>query len=115
MPRTAHRRAVTEPVASAQRAGLTYVTEGRPGLARHRAGGGFVYHDAEGRRVRARATLARIRALAIPPAWTDVWICASPQGHLQAVGRDARRRKQYRYHPRWREARDETKYTRLLG
>ena len=115
MPRVARRRIITDPVESARQAGLTYVTEGRPGLTRRRAGRGFVYRDAEGRRVRAGATLARIRALAIPPAWTDVWIAPSPQGHIQALGRDARGRKQYRYHARWREVRDETKYTRVLA
>jgi len=115
MPRAARRRIITDPVESARQAGLTYVTEGRPGLTRRRAGRGFVYRDAEGRRVRAGATLARIRALAIPPAWTDVWIAPSPHGHIQALGRDARGRKQYRYHARWREVRDETKYTRLLA
>jgi DNA topoisomerase-1 len=71
--------------------------------------------DADGTRVRHAATLARIRALAIPPAWTEVWICRSPHGHVQAVGRDARGRKQYRYHPRWRAVRDETKYARMLA
>ena len=65
--------------------------------------------------MRDRATLARIRALAIPPAWTDVWICPRADGHLQATGRDARGRKQYRYHPRWREVRDETKYDRMIA
>jgi len=115
MSRVARRRVVTDPIASAKAAGLTYVTEGRPGLARRRVGRAFVYVDAEGRRVRDRTTLARIGALAIPPAWRDVWICASPHGHIQAVGRDARSRKQYRYHPRWREARDETKYARMLA
>ena len=91
------------------------MTEGRPGLRRHRAGRGFVYRDAAGRRVRDGATLARIRALAIPPAWTEVWIAPSPHGHIQALGRDARGRKQYRYHARWREVRDATKYTRMLA
>jgi DNA topoisomerase-1 len=114
MPRRA-RRIVTDSVESARAAGLGYVSEDRPGLARRRVGHGFVYVDADGHRVRDRATLARIRALAIPPAWTQVWICASPHGHIQAVGRDARRRKQYRYHPRWRAARDETKYERMLA
>src|SRR5437763_186057 len=115
MPRAARRRVVTDPVESAKAAGLTYVIEGRPGLRRRHVGRGFVYVDAEGRRVRDRATLARIRALAIPPAWRDVWICASPHGHIQAVGRDARARKQYRYHARWREMRDDTKYERMLA
>jgi DNA topoisomerase-1 len=109
------RRIGADPVESARVAGLTYVTEGRPGLARKRARKSFIYIDADGRRVRDPATLARIGALAIPPAWRDVWICASPHGHIQAVGRDARGRKQYRYHPRWREVRDETKYARMLS
>ena len=104
-----------DPVESARQAGLTYVSERRPGLSRRRIGRGFIYLDTEGRRVRDRVVLARIRSLAIPPAWRDVWICASPNGHIQAAGRDARRRKQYRYHARWREARDETKYERMLA
>jgi DNA topoisomerase I len=115
MSRAARRRLVTDPVASAKAAGLTYVAEGRPGLTRRRAGRAFVYFDAEGGRVRDRAALARIRALAIPPAWRDVWICGSPYGHIQAVGRDARGRKQYRYHSRWRQTRDQTKYARMLA
>jgi len=100
---------------SARLAGLRYVTERLPGVRRRRAGRGFVYVDAQGRRVRDSETLRRIRALAIPPAWTDVWICPVPTGHVQAVGRDARRRKQYRYHTRWRATRDETKYTRMIA
>ena len=84
-----------------------------PGLRRQRRGRGFVYLDARGRPVRAPATLARIRRLAIPPAYTDVWICAQANGHLQATGRDARGRKQYRYHPRWREVRDREKFGRI--
>src|SRR5689334_17684149 len=115
MSRAARRRVVTDPVDSAKRAGLTYVNEHRPGLSRRRIGRGVIYLDTDGRRIRDRAVLARIRSLAIPPAWRDVWICASPQGHIQAVGRDARGRKQYRYHPRWREMRDETKYERMLA
>src|SRR5690242_4657327 len=74
---------------------------------------GFRYTRADGKPLRNPADLKRIRALAIPPAWTDVWICPDPRGHLQATGRDARGRKQYRYHPRWREVRDEDKYGRL--
>jgi DNA topoisomerase-1 len=108
-------RVATDPVESAKLAGLRYVSEGGPGLRRRRAGRGFVYLDAEGRRLRDANTLHRIRSLVIPPAWTDVWICPSPHGHIQAVGRDARGRKQYRYHARWREVRDETKYTRMLA
>ena len=108
-------RIITDPIESAKLAGLRYVTEAGPGFRRRRAGRGFVYLDAVGRRVRDAETLHRIRALVIPPAWTSVWICASPSGHIQAVGRDARGRKQYRYHARWRQARDETKYTRMLA
>jgi DNA topoisomerase-1 len=100
---------------SARLAGLRYVTERSPGVRRRRAGRGFVYLDTTGRRVRDPDTLRRIRALAIPPAWTDVWICPVPTGHVQAVGRDARRRKQYRYHARWRATRDETKYARMIA
>jgi DNA topoisomerase-1 len=119
MPRARRRRSlpriVSDPVESAKLAGLTYVTEGRPGIARRRAGKFFTYVDAHGRRVRDAETLGRIRSLAIPPAWTDVWICAAPHGHIQAIGRDARGRKQYRYHPRWRAVRDEAKYARMLA
>jgi DNA topoisomerase-1 len=106
---------VTDPVASAKRAGLRYVSETGPGFQRRRAGRGFVYRDVRGRRVRDTETLRRIRALVIPPAWSSVWVCAAPNGHIQAVGRDARGRKQYRYHDRWRQVRDETKYTRMLA
>lgn len=104
-----------QPVASAKAAALRYVSDRGPGLRRRRAGTGFVYVDEEGRVVRDEATVARIRSLAIPPAWTDVWISPDPNGHLQAVGRDARGRKQYRYHPRWRQVRDETKYGRMVA
>ena len=85
-----------------------------PGITRHKARNGFDYHLPDGARVHDIDTLKRIRSLAIPPAWTGVWICVDPNGHLQATGRDARRRKQYRYHPRWREVRDEAKYSKLL-
>jgi len=105
---------VSDPVESAKAAGLRYVTETGPGIRRRRAGQGFVYLNGHGP-VRETQTLARIRALAIPPAWTEVWICPSPSGHIQAVGRDARGRKQYRYHPRWRETRDGSKYSRMLA
>jgi DNA topoisomerase-1 len=99
---------------SARAAGLRYVTDAAPGIAREGEPGGFRYRRA-GKAVRDEATLGRIRSLAIPPAWRDVWICARDDGHLQATGRDARGRKQYRYHPRWRETRDETKYGRLAA
>ena len=104
-----------DPIEAAAAGHLRHVSDTAPGIARLRAGKGFTYRAADGSRVRAPQTLARIRALAIPPAWTSVWICALPHGHLQAVGRDARGRKQYRYHPRWREVRDETKYGRLAA
>jgi DNA topoisomerase I len=84
-------------------------------MARRRVGSAFRYHDADGAAVRDEATLKRIRSLAIPPAWEKVWICPRDDGHLQATGRDARGRKQYRYHPRWREVRDDTKYGRMLA
>jgi DNA topoisomerase-1 len=95
-------------------AGLRYVSDTIPGIRRRRAGKGFYYVDAEGKRVREKETLSRIKSLVIPPAWTGVWICPNPKGHLQATGRDARGRKQSRYHPRWREVRDETKYERMM-
>jgi DNA topoisomerase-1 len=104
-----------DPVAAAKGAGLRYVSDERPGIARQRAGRGFRYFGPDGEPVRDERTRARITALAIPPAWTDVWICPDPRGHVQATGRDAKGRKQYRYHPRWREVRDETKYTRLIA
>jgi DNA topoisomerase I len=105
---------VTDPVLSAKEAGLRYVSDAEPGIQRKKAGRGFRYVDAEGKAVRDAETLKRIRSLVIPPAWTKVWICASPRGHLQATGRDARGRKQSRYHPRWRAVRDETKYEKML-
>ena len=110
----AKRARPTDPARAAKRAGLRYVSDTQPGITRRRAGSGFTYRDPSGRAVRDPDALRRIRALAIPPAWRDVWICPLAQGHLQAVGRDARNRKQYRYHPRWRAERDETKYSRLL-
>ena len=110
-PRT---RIVADPVTSARATGLRYVTDRERRLGRRRTRTGFRYLDQRGRPLRDPGALRRIRALAIPPAWTDVWICASANGHLQATGRDARGRKQYRYHPRWRVARDETKYGRML-
>ncbi|MBO0367539.1 DNA topoisomerase IB [Pseudomonas shirazensis] len=94
---------------------LHYVDDSQPGLSRRRWRDRFIYLDADGERVRDEATLARIAALVIPPAYTDVWICADPQGHLQATGRDARGRKQYRYHAQWREVRDQHKYGRMLA
>lgn len=96
-------------------AGLRHVTDAAPGLRRRRSGSGFAYTDAAGRAVRDKATLARIRALAIPPAWTDVWICPVANGHLQASGRDARGRKQYRYHADWNAVRGEGKFDRVVA
>lgn len=96
-------------------AGLRYASDAEPGIARRAARGGFEYRDAKGKRVRDAATLERIRKLAIPPAWTEVWICRDARGHLQATGRDARGRKQYRYHGRWRESRDADKFDHMLA
>jgi len=94
---------------------LQYVSDANPGLHRHRNGQGFRYVDSRGRPVRSAAVLRRIRTLAIPPAWQGVWICPQVNGHIQAVGRDQRGRKQYRYHPRWEEARDEVKFDHLIA
>jgi DNA topoisomerase-1 len=93
---------------------LHYVDDTQPGLSRKILRGKFAYFDTQGQRIREQAEIDRINALVIPPAYTDVWICADPHGHLQATGRDARGRKQYRYHPRWREIRDENKYSRMI-
>jgi DNA topoisomerase-1 len=106
-------KVITDPAESAKMAGLRYVTDAQPGIHRRRRGKGFQFIDAEGKAVRDKETLARIKSLVIPPAWSDVWICQNPRGHLQVTGRDARGRKQSRYHPRWREVRDETKYERM--
>jgi DNA topoisomerase-1 len=105
---------VTEEAAAARRAGLRYRPDAAPGITRRRRGRGFGYLLPDGRPLRDPAALDRIRALAVPPAWTDVWISPDPRGHLQATGRDARGRKQYRYHPHWRAVRDETKYEQTL-
>src|SRR3954469_19240834 len=103
-----------DPLAAAHAAALHHVTDETAGISRVRRGKQFIYTDARGRRVRDRATLSRIRALVIPPAWTHVWISPDPDGHIQATGRDARGRKQYRYHPKWHEVRGEVKYYRLV-
>ena len=103
-----------DPRAAAGEAGLRYVSDQSPGIRRRRRGRGWTYTAPDGRAISDRATLRRLRALAVPPAWTDVWISPFPNGHIQATGRDARGRKQYRYHDRWREVRDATKYDRLL-
>src|SRR4051812_41267469 len=97
-------KVVAEPVGSAREAGLRYVTDEVEGIRRIRRGkNSFGYVDAKGKVVRDEETLGRIASLVIPPAWEEVWICPNPQGHLQATGRDARGRKQHRYHPKWRE------------
>src|SRR2546423_7621024 len=97
---------VRRSIESAEQAGLRYVSDSKPGISRTRHGKGFSYAAPDGVPVRDAATLARIRSLAIPPAWRNVWICPSAHGHIQATGYDARRRKQYRYHSDWREERD---------
>lgn len=101
------------PIESAKSAGLRYVCDGARGIRREMGPLGFRYVGLDGKVIRKAAELKRIRMLAIPPAWTDVWICADPRGHLQATGRDARGRKQYRYHNDWRACRDETKFDRM--
>ncbi|HEV7266048.1 MAG TPA: DNA topoisomerase IB [Falsiroseomonas sp.] len=105
---------VVDPRDAAAEAGLRYVFDEGPGVTRRRAGKGFGYRTPSGRALRDQAMLKRIRSLAIPPAWTEVWICPHPDGHIQATGRDERGRKQYRYHPRWREVRDAAKYGHLV-
>ena len=107
--------AAAEPVEAAIEAGLRYVSDEQPGFRRHRRGKGFSYVDAQGNRVDHPDHRARIAALAIPPAWTDVWICPRADGHIQATGRDGRHRKQYRYHDRWREVRDADKFDQLAA
>jgi DNA topoisomerase-1 len=106
--------AALDPEVAAKHAQLRYVDDSAQGITRHKARNGFDYRLPEGALVRDIDTVKRIRSLVVPPAWTDVWICLDPNGHLQATGRDARGRKQYRYHPRWREVRDEAKYSKLL-
>ena len=101
-------------IEAAQDAGLRYTSDDRPGIKRVRAGRGFRYVDADGKVIRDAADLRRIKRLAVPPAWTSVWICGDPRGHLQATGRDAKGRKQYRYHERFRAMRDEGKYERMI-
>jgi DNA topoisomerase-1 len=114
------RRAVSAPpddpaVEAAHDAGLVYVVDEAPGIRRKRSGRGFSYTGPDGKTISDKSDLRRIKALAVPPAWTDVWICPSPRGHIQATGRDARGRKQYRYHRTWRQTRDQTKYDRMIA
>ncbi|MBW8874684.1 MAG: DNA topoisomerase IB [Acidobacteria bacterium] len=103
-----------DPVESARAAGLRYVTDDEPGIRRRKSGTGFTYVDPQGKTVKDPKVIERIKKLAIPPAWTDVWICPRTNGHLQATGRDAKGRKQHRYHPDWRSVRDETKFGRMI-
>jgi DNA topoisomerase I len=103
-----------DPAEAARAAGLRDISDTSPGIRSRRSGKGFSYLAPDGEPVRQRQRLKRIRSLAIPPAWTDVWISPNPLGHIQATGRDAKGRKQYRYHDRWREVRDETKYGRMI-
>src|SRR5579859_1228613 len=104
-----------DPTETAKAAGLRYVSDTQPGIRRKRVGKHFSYMGLDGKPVHDPRELERIKKIGIPPAWKDVWICPSPKGHLQATGRDAKGRKQYRYHPRWREVRDETKYDRMIA
>ena len=102
-------------VQAARTAGLRYVSDDQPGITRRRSGRGFAYRGPDGKAIRDKREIARIKALAIPPAYTDVWICPLPNGHLQATGRDDRGRKQYRYHPDWQAAREAAKFDRMLA
>jgi len=104
---------VTDPVEAAEEAGLRYVNDSSPGYTRKAKGDDFEFFDTEGKPIRDEQRVLRIQRIGIPPAWTKVWICPSPNGHIQATGCDARKRKQYRYHERWREVRDENKYERM--
>lgn len=104
---------VTDAVEAADEAGLRYVNDESAGYSRKAKADDFEYFDTDGKPIRDEQRVLRIKRIGIPPAWTDVWICPSPNGHIQATGRDARCRKQYRYHERWREIRDENKYERI--
>lgn len=106
---------IVDPKEAAEIAGLRYVTDARPGIRRKRAGKGFSYTRADGSKLTERDVLRRIKSLTIPPAWTDVWICPFADGHIQATGRDAKGRKQYRYHSRFREVRESTKYEHVVA
>src|SRR6266513_1804828 len=106
---------VEDSIEAAEDAGLRYVSDDQPGYIRKAKGDDFEYFDTEGKPIRDETRLLRIKRLAIPPAYTDVWICPTPNGHIQATGRDARKRKQYRYHERWRDVRDENKYERMVA
>ncbi len=105
---------IAEPVKSAELVGLRYVSDTSPGIQRQCVGEEFCYIDANGKQICDQSELSRIKALVIPPAWTDVWICPLPHGHLQATGRDVKGRKQYRYHAHWRKVRSQTNFILLL-
>ena len=107
-------KTVEDSIEAAEEAGLRYVSDDQPGYTRKAKGDEFEYYDTEGKPIRDEQRLLRIKRLAVPPAYTDVWICPAPNGHIQATGRDARGRKQYRYHERWREVRDENKYEKTV-
>jgi len=104
-----------DPVTSAKEAGLRYVTDDTPGIRRVHHGKGFTYVDANNKTIHDDETLIRIKSLVIPPAWKDVWICPNPNGHLQATGRDDRNRKQFRYHPKYRQVRDQAKFDKMIA
>ncbi len=106
---------ITDPVQVAALARLRYVTDDGPGIQRQKKGDGFRYIGTDGKPIKDEKTLERIKVLGIPPAWTDVWICPKPNGHIQATGRDAKGRKQYRYHARWRDTRNENKFGRMIA
>lgn len=106
---------IVEPRDAAESAGLRYVTDDRPGIRRKRAGTGFSFTGTDGKKIADQKIIKRIKSLVIPPAWTEVWICPFANGHIQATGRDAKGRKQYRYHPAFREVRDSTKYEHVVA
>lgn len=106
---------IVDPRDAADSVGLRYVTDDRPGISRRKSGTGFTYRKPDGTKLADKDVLKRIRSLVIPPAWADVWICARADGHIQATGRDAKGRKQYRYHPRFREIRESTKYDHVIA
>ena len=106
---------VADMPAVAEAAGLTYVDDRDPGITRKGTPRGIEFRDADGKQIRNKATLERISKLVIPPAWTEVWICPDPNGHIQVTGRDVKGRKQYRYHDDWRALRDSHKYDRMIA
>src|SRR5712671_3708402 len=115
MPCSSDVHTIVDPQDAAESAGLRYVSDSRPGIRRRKSGKGFGYRRADGSKVAEAEVVRRIKSLAIPPAWTNVWICPFADGHIQATGRDARGRKQYRYHTRFREVRESTKYEHMVA